>query len=217
MSFGKLYTYPNNPRVQKSLIAAKYNGLKVDEVVIAIGTDNKTPEFLAKFPLGKVPTFEGADGFCLYESNAIAMYIASQKENTPLLGKTKKDQALVKQCIGVADNELSPIAAAWLYPILGYYPFNAQATENAKSNAKNVMQALNKVLATKTFLVGERVTLADIVLVCTLMSFYKMVFDPAFTAPYKNVNRWFLTCVNQPEFKAVLGEVEICKKMAEAK
>ena len=29
-----------------------------------------------------------------------------------------------------------------------------------------------------------------------------------------NVNRWFLTCINQPQFKAVLGEVEICTKMA---
>jgi elongation factor 1-gamma len=213
MSFGKLYTYPNNPRVQKSLIAAKYNGLKVDEVVIAMGTDNKTPEFLAKFPLGKVPTFEGADGFCLYESNAIAAYVAGAKENSPLLGKTKKDQALVNQYMGMADNEFSAIAAAWLYSILGYYPFNAEATEKAKANAQKILESLNRVLATKTFLVGERVTLADIVLVCTLVPFYKMVFDAPFTAPFKNVNRWFLTCVNQPEFKAVLGEVEICKKM----
>ena len=40
------------------------------------------------------------------------------------------------------------------------------------------------------------------------------VLEPAFRSPYVNVNRWFLTCVNQPQFKAVLGEVEICTKMA---
>lgn len=40
------------------------------------------------------------------------------------------------------------------------------------------------------------------------------VMEPAFRAPYVNVNRWFLTCVNQPQFKTVLGEIEICSKMA---
>ena len=36
--------------------------------------DNKKPEFLAKFPHGKIPTFEGKDGFLLSESYAIARY-----------------------------------------------------------------------------------------------------------------------------------------------
>jgi hypothetical protein len=33
--------------------------------------------------------------------------------------------------------------------------------------------------------------------------------------PYQNVNRWFTTVVNQPEFKAVIGEFKLCEKMAE--
>ena len=40
------------------------------------------------------------------------------------------------------------------------------------------------------------------------------VLDPAFREPYVNVNRWFTTCVNQPQFKEVLGEVQLCTKMA---
>ena len=57
--FGEISTYPNNSRVQKSLIAAKYNGLEVKEKIVNFGVDNKTKEFLAKFPLGKLPVFEG--------------------------------------------------------------------------------------------------------------------------------------------------------------
>lgn len=41
------------------------------------------------------------------------------------------------------------------------------------------------------------------------------VLEPSFRAPYVNVNRWFVTCVNQPEFSTVLGEVELCSKMAQ--
>lgn len=41
------------------------------------------------------------------------------------------------------------------------------------------------------------------------------VLDPEIRAPYTNVNRWFVTCVNQPQFKEVLGEVTLCTKMAQ--
>lgn len=34
----------------------------------------KTPEFLAKFPFGYLPAFEGTDGTLLQESGAIADY-----------------------------------------------------------------------------------------------------------------------------------------------
>lgn len=195
------------------MIAAKYNDLNVKEQIVKIGTDNKTPEFLKKFPIGKLPAFEGADGFVLYESNAIAHYIASAKEGTTLLGNSKKEAALVQQFTSFADNEFSPIAAAWLYPVLGYFPANDAAIESAKKNAHRALDSLNKHLASKTFLVGERVTLADIVMCCTLLGFYKLVFDQSFVGNYKNVNRWFITCINQPHFKSVLGEVVLCKKM----
>ena len=39
--------------------------------------DNKKPEYLSKFPHGKIPAWEGADGFCLFEGYAIARYSES--------------------------------------------------------------------------------------------------------------------------------------------
>ena len=41
------------------------------------------------------------------------------------------------------------------------------------------------------------------------------VLEPTFRAPYANVNRWFVTCINQNEFSEVLGQVELCTKMAQ--
>ena len=38
--------------------------------------------------------------------------------------------------------------------------------------------------------------------------------DPTFRGPYANVNRWFVTIVNQPQFKKVIGEVKLCTTMA---
>merc|ERR1719154_568150 len=48
-----------------------------------------------------------------------------------------------------------------------------------------------------------------------MISLYKQVLDPSFRKPFGNVTRWFNTVVNQPNFKAVSGAVELCTKMAE--
>ncbi|TPX73927.1 hypothetical protein CcCBS67573_g04796, partial [Chytriomyces confervae] len=209
---GKIHSYPNNPRVAKALIAAKYNGIEVEVVPVEMGKSNKTPEFLKKFPLGKVPAFEANDGFTLYESNAIAFYVAAYKQGTSLLGASPKESAKIQQFIGLADNEIAPAAATWLFPILGWMPNNEQNTNKAKEDIKKVLAALNEHLLVNTYLVGETITLADITVVTALLNFYRMVFDASFRASFKNVTRWFVTCVNQTQFKDVLGEVKLAEK-----
>ena len=49
-----LYTYPDSFRAQKILIAAEYSGIDIKVPPFTVGKDNKTAEFLKKFPLGKV-------------------------------------------------------------------------------------------------------------------------------------------------------------------
>lgn len=50
-----LYTYPENFRGYKVQAAANYSGFNLNvDAGFQYGTTNKTPEFMAKFPLGKV-------------------------------------------------------------------------------------------------------------------------------------------------------------------
>merc|ERR1712012_1366797 len=80
MVAGTLYTYPDNFRAFKALIAAKYSGAQLTVAKdFVFGETNKKPDFLKKFPLGKVPAFEGSDGLLLTESNAIAYYVANDE------------------------------------------------------------------------------------------------------------------------------------------
>jgi len=210
----KIYSYPNNPRVWKAQIAGKYNGVEIETPPFQMGTDNKSPAFLEKNPNGKVPTLETPDG-SIWESNAIARYIARQGSSKVYSGSTY-DQALIDQWIDFSVGEIELPSAAWLYPIMGIVPFHKEATNKAKTDIKKALNLLNTHLITRTFLVGERVSLADIVVSMSLYRLYKMVFDPGFRKAFPNVNRWYLTCVNQHEFKAVIGEVELCEKMMEA-
>jgi len=211
----KIYSYPNNPRVFKALIAAKYNGVTVEVPAFNFGVDNKTEDFLKKNPLGKVPVLETAEG-SIFESNAIARYVAKLNNNGKLYGSSAYEGGLVDQWIDFSVGEIDLPAAAWLYPIFGYLPFNKAATEKAKNDIRKVLEVLNNHLATRTFLVGERVTLADIIVVCSLLRLYENVLDAGFRKSFTNTNRWFTTVVNQPNFKAVAGEVKLAEKMAVA-
>jgi len=213
MVAGTLYTYPDNFRAQKALVAAKYSGAQVTVAKdFVFGETNKSPEFLKKFPLGKVPAFEGSDGVLLTESNAIAYYVANEELRG---GSDAAARAQVVQWMGMADNDILPAACTWVFPTLGIMQFNKNATDRAKEDIKAALKTLNDHLLTRTFLVGERVTLADIAVACTLLSLYKQVLDPNFRGSFGNVNRWFTTVVNQPNVKTVLGEVVLCTKMAE--
>jgi len=209
---GTLYTYPENFRAFKALIAAQYSGAKVTVANdFKLGETNKSPEFLKKFPLGKVPAFEGADGTWLFESNAIAHYVGTEA----LRGKTPADQARVQQWVNFADQEILPASCTWVFPTMGIMQYNKQNTERAKEEVQRALSALNEHLLTRTYLVGERISLADICVMCNLLALYQHVMDPAFRAPYVNVTRWFMTLVNQPQCKAVLGEIKLCETMAQ--
>ncbi|NXD46190.1 EF1G factor, partial [Copsychus sechellarum] len=170
-----LYTYPENWRAFKALIAAQYSGARL-RVLSAppqfhFGHTNRSPQFLQKFPLGKVPAFEGDDGFCVFESNAIAYYVSTEE----LRGSTPEAAAAVLQWVNFADSDVVPPASTWVFPTLGILHYNKQATEVAKEEVRRVLGVLDGHLRTRTFLVGERVSLADISLVCTLLWLYKQV------------------------------------------
>ncbi|XP_012284777.1 elongation factor 1-gamma isoform X2 [Orussus abietinus] len=212
MASGTLYTYPENFRAYKALIAAQYSGAQVKVAKdFVFGETNKTEAFRKKFPLGKVPAFETSDGKCITESNAIAYYVA----NDQLRGTTKLEQAEVIQWFGFADSEILPASCTWVFPLLGIIQYNKMSIEHAKSDINKALNALNIHLLNRTYLVGERITLADISVAMTLLHLYQYVLEPNLRKPYQNVNRWFQTIVNQPECVAVIGAFKLADKTLE--
>jgi len=212
----KLHTYKPNYRAWKALIAAEYNGVRIEVPEFNMGKDNKTPEFLAKAPLGKVPVLETPQG-SIFESNAIARYVARLRSDTDLYGASFFESALVDQWVDFSANEVEPATAMWLYPIKGWVAFDTEAHAAAVADVEKSLTVLENHLATRTFLVGHRVTLADIVVASALTESFTTVFDAAFRGRFVNVTRWFTTCVNQSQFSKVIGKVELCAQAQVAK
>jgi elongation factor 1-gamma len=207
----KLYTNDGNFRAMKALVAAQYNGVKIDIPKFEMMVDNVTPEFLAKSPMGKVPCLETAEG-SIFGSNAIARYVARIRGDTELCGRSFFDSASVDSWVDFCAYELELGCVTWVYPVFGFMPFSDAAQKVAEAQVSKALATLEAHLVDKTFLVGEAVTLADIVVVATLLYPMKLVLDKAFLKPYPCTTRWFTTCVNQAEFKAVMGTVAPCNK-----
>lgn len=144
------------------------------------------------------------------ESNAIAYYLS----NAQLRGVSDIEKAEVVQWLSFADSEIGPAASAWVFPVLGIMQFNKNSNERAKQDIAAALTTLQARLVNNTFLVGERITLADIVVFTTLMQLFQHVADPAYRKPYFAVNRWFSTILNQPQTQAVVKNFKFAEKEA---
>ncbi|KAJ8601449.1 hypothetical protein CTAYLR_005950 [Chrysophaeum taylorii] len=209
MSSLKLYTYPANFRAFKALIAAEYQGIDVEVPEdFDMETTGKSAEFLAMSPMGKVPVLSTPSG-PIFESNAIARYIARLRRDTDLYGRTFYESAVIDSWIDFCGHELELPCTMWVYPIIGYMPFNPTAYAKAKEHVAKALATLDAHLLDKTYVVGESLTLADITIASALVYPAKLAMDPKFRAQFPNVMRWFDLCVHQPQFIAVIGEVAL--------
>jgi len=167
--------------------------------------DGVTEDFLKKFPQGKVPGFEKGD-YLLSEVSAIAWYLASQSDKAKLLGTNKEEEAEVAQWFSWANNEFLGTLQVWFRPLAGLTPYRKDiVAEGEKGN--NVVTALFEDLVKhRTFLVGERLTAADIMVAAFFGRAFQTVFDAAWRQKHPNIVRYYKTVANQPNFVAVAGE-----------
>ncbi|VDN39202.1 unnamed protein product [Gongylonema pulchrum] len=96
-----------------------------------------------------------------------------------------------------------------IFHVLTYALLEASRTE-----LFDQLKNLNGLLLTKTFLVGERMSLADISVAMDLLPAYQYVLDEKARTPLVNLNRWFKTIINQPAVKEVLGELQFASEVA---
>ncbi|KAL8134608.1 hypothetical protein AgCh_009580 [Apium graveolens] len=197
-----------NHNAWKTLIAAEYCAVKVELVKdFQMGVSNKTPEFLKMNPMGKIPVLETPDG-AVFESNAIARYVARLNPDNALFGSSPIDYAHVDQWIDFASLEVYTNLSRWGYPRMGYAVYLPPAEEAAIAGLKRALGALNTHLASNTYLVGHSVTLADIIMTCTLSFGFSRILTKGFTSEFPHVERYFWTMVNQPNFSKIMGEVK---------
>jgi len=196
--------------VKKILIVAKYSNVVI--VVPPFNMDEtKSDEFLAINPFGKVPLLRTPEG-AIFETNAIIRHIGRLSHPYPIYGSNIYEASKIDSWIDWSRNEIEYPTAILTYPIWNFMDPDTETIPNALEETRNLLLSLNKHLLVNTFLVTNKITLADISVAFALLPLFMEVFDPSFRRQVSNVFRWFETVVNQKIFLNIFGEVTYCSK-----
>lgn len=80
-----------------------------------------------------------------------------------------------------ANTDLLASLANWVLPLVGRYPYNKKAVEDSQAETERLCKYVDDFIKERTFLVGERLTLADIVMAAHLIpGFSKVAFQKLF-------------------------------------
>ncbi|MEO5807592.1 glutathione S-transferase family protein [Devosia sp.] len=180
--------------VRKVLWAAGELGLAYENEVWGLPLrDPKVPEFLALNPNGQVPVIVD-DGFVLWESNAILLYLSEKHGQGGLWPTDPQVRALALQWLGWQASELNP---PWGYAVRALIRKEAGFDDPAKvadSVAKwtDKMALLEAHLAKGgSFVAGEQFSFADIALALSLHRWFELPYQrqamPAAEAYYQGL------------------------------
>ncbi|CAK5269474.1 unnamed protein product [Mycena citricolor] len=213
-SVGTLWTIPAQNTGKLIQAVAAFGGVAIElPASYTHFEDNKKPEFLAKFPHGKIPAWEGKDGFHLFESAAIARYIATLAPNSGLLGKSSEDAALIDQWVHLAESEVDAYTNLIKGLVAGRLtPYSKPIHNTFLERQLRGLYTLEKHIASRTFFVGERITLADIYIAGIVQHAAISNIDTAERAKIPNLIRHMQTVLHQPAFSGIFVETPVLDK-----
>lgn len=176
--------------------------------------DNKTPEFLADYPMGKIPAFRGADGLKIFESDAITQYIAeSGPYRDQLLGHHASERALIRQWVCMANNEIvEPVLPLVLWRV-GRRTFDQKIETIFREKLERGLNSLESHLVGRTWLVTDsRLTLADISMASALYWGFKFIIDREMRHNYPHIMAWYSRTLKSDGVKEAFGEMDLIEK-----
>jgi len=191
---------------------------KLAHVSLEVEEESKLPtESVKDYALKELNSFDGrfpvllTENGPIWEANAILRYVAKLGDKQ-FYGKNAFEAGAIDQWIDFSATELDLPAQTWVFSLQGVIPYDSEGVEISKEAIKKAFVVLNQYFLTRTFLVGERFSLADVAVLSSLEPLYRLVLDPSFRRPFPNVNRWFNTCLHHEAVRSVLGEVVLCEK-----
>jgi len=192
-----------NPRRVRVFLAEKGVAVPTEQVDIATAA-NRQPEFRAKNPTGGVPVLELDDGTFLAESVAICRYFEELHPEPPLLGTDAQDRAVVEMWQRRMELELfGPIAQVFRngHPFFaGRIPQVPEWGEVSRKHAEATMAWLDRELAGREFVAGERYTIADITALCGID--FGRVSKIRIAPEHAHLARWHAAVSARPSARA---------------
>jgi glutathione S-transferase len=190
-----LYSYRRCPYAMRARMAIKYANVSVD--IRDIELKEKPAEMLLASRKGTVPVLVLQDGEVLEQSLDI-MYWALQQRDID--GWLTADKPLTQRLISENDGSFKQALDKYKYAIR----FPEQSVEFYRAQAEVFLQKLERLLAQSAFLLGDKVSLADIALFPFIRQFSGV--DPVWfeAAAYLKLKAWLKQLVDSDLFVDIM-------------
>jgi glutathione S-transferase len=159
--------------------------------------ETRTPEFLRRFPNGRIPAVELDDGKLLFESNAIISYFAG---GTPYLPNDRYQRAQVFQWLFFEQYSHEPYIASVRYLVIHpdvQDPRRTILDTLMRPRGYDSLGVMEGHLKSRKWFVGERYSIADIALYAYTHVADEGGFD---LASYPAIRTWLDRVKSQPRY-----------------
>ena len=207
----KLVGYRFSPTVQEVLHVINLTKAPV-ELQNVDWEDAETRKTLTpKSPTGTFPFLETTEGI-LSESRAIENYLAL-KHKPELLGENDFEKGQIRQWSDFAIFEIGYCAKEIVYPLFGWKNYCKESADKANNKLKEFMRTLDAKLKDKEFVMGAKLTLADVTLFRELKYFFQLVFPKGLRDKvFPNATKWFQKMAETEEVKKAYGKILLCNQ-----
>tara|TARA_B100001540_G_scaffold220563_1_gene194963 strand:- start:526 stop:1137 length:612 start_codon:yes stop_codon:yes gene_type:complete len=202
----KLYDLPASPNTRRVRIFIAEKNLEIEMIPIdMMSGENKTEEYLAKNPLGRMPLLELDDGTCIAESIAICRYLENEFPDPPLFGTTSLEKAMIEMWQRRMEFQfLNPLIdifrnthEMWKDRIVQI----PQVAEIASEGVKEQMVWLNQELEGKEYIAGDGYSVADITAQCAFVM-GKAAVGIRIPEDLSNLDAWWSRVTSRPTARA---------------
>src|SRR5262245_28592843 len=204
----KIYdSFGPNPRALRMFLAEK--GIELPKAdVDLLGAENRRAPYTQKNPGGQLPALELDDGRTLGETVAIFEYLEERHPSPALIGRTAEERAETRQWQRRVELRITENLYNGFRFSEGIELFRQrlrvlpEAADGLKATVRDNLVWLDGLIAGRSFVAGERFTIADIILYCAL-DFGRGVnqtFDPGL----RNLGAWFERIGARPSAAASL-------------
>jgi glutathione S-transferase len=189
-------------RAFRALWMAAELGLDYEHLSIEIGEAGaRAPEFLALNPNGRLP-FIDDDGFVLFESLAITLYLAKKHSLGKLYPASLQDEAKAWQWSFWAISEVDRPVNIWSLHAVRLPPAerNSALREEALSVLAAPFKVLDAAVAERHHLLGAEFTVADLNVVAVISRAVDMDLSA-----WPHLKDWLARCLQRPAARTALA------------
>ena len=162
----------------------------------------KTPAYMALNPNSQIPVMEDGD-YVLWESNVITRYLCAKYSPGNFYPSDLQERFDAERWMEWQQTMTNPASRNGFWHLVRLPAEQRNMALVAQSNAlvEPLMALLDAHLATCSFVVGERFTMADIPLGCEVQRWFGL---PQERQARPHIERWFASLLARPAAKGVL-------------